>query len=102
MNEIREAKFGSSLTLDYWVTDMGIIRIKTQGGRLRRETDGIVDRQTGHLVWTWNDVDAGKALTRRVDRLVLNAFRPEGGDGKQPRHVNGDTHDSRLENLEWA
>lgn len=83
------------------MTDKGTVRIKTQGGRLKRETDGLLCRAVGAMVWTWSDLDLDKPVTVRVDRLVLQAFRPAEGK-RRPRHINGDKCDSRLENLEWA
>lgn len=40
--------------------------------------------------------------TAYVHRLVLEAFRGAAPNGHECRHLNGDTADNRLSNLQWG
>ncbi|MCC6419530.1 MAG: HNH endonuclease [Gemmataceae bacterium] len=44
----------------------------------------------------------GKNHIRYVHRLVLEAFIGPCPDGMESRHMNGNPHDNRLENLCWG
>jgi hypothetical protein len=44
----------------------------------------------------------GKRRTRYVHQIVLEAFGFSRELGQQVRHLNGDRHDNRLENLRWG
>lgn len=44
----------------------------------------------------------GKSETRRVHRIVLEAFVGPRPEGMECRHLNGDKFDNRLENLTWG
>ena len=43
-----------------------------------------------------------KRFTRRVHRLVLEAFVGPRTEGTECRHLNGDPFDNHLENLKWG
>jgi hypothetical protein len=40
--------------------------------------------------------------TLQVSTLVLDAFQGPRKEGQECRHLNGDSHDDRLENLKWG
>lgn len=46
-------------------------------------------------------VHLGRGQTRRVHRLVLEAFRGPCPNGHEASHLNGNAVDNRLENLTW-
>lgn len=43
-----------------------------------------------------------KGLTRQVHRLVCTAFHGQGKEMQVVRHLNGNRHDNRAENLAWG
>ncbi len=51
-----------------------------------------------HVAWLWA---GNKRISRRVHRLVLEAFVGPCPEGMECCHNNGDPSDNRLENLRW-
>lgn len=44
----------------------------------------------------------GKSSSKNVHPLILRAFVGEPEEGQEVRHLNGDSHDNRPENLAWG
>lgn len=57
------------------------------------------DQKRYLIVRLWR---GGKSRTHYVHRLVLTAFVGPCPEGAECRHLNGDRHDNRLENLCWG
>lgn len=55
--------------------------------------------KTDERVCLWKD---GKEKTHLVARLVARAWCDGYADGLTVNHINGDTMDNRVENLEWV
>lgn len=83
---------------DYAVTRDGRV-FSCRVGRYMRP--GAAGRSPGYLfVPLWRD---GKKHQIKVHRLVLETFSgPPPSTVHQVNHKNCDTHDNRLENLEWV
>ena len=50
-------------------------------------------------IWLFMD---GKRIRFRLDRLVASLFLGDRGPDWTVKHINGDSLDCRLENLEWV
>lgn len=99
----KESKFGTSKTNEYRVTDDGKIRVyRKSTGELKKEYDGIFNRQREKTVVTWDSEEAGKAVTVDVARLVAQAFIPNPKGLRWIVHKNQVLSDNRVENLEWS
>ena len=84
---------------NYFVSDDGQVwsrpRKNSSGGLLK-----IGRNSHGYLV-----VDLsvnGKTTTRRVHRLVIEAFAGPPDDGHECRHLDGDKTNNRIDNLVWG
>lgn len=85
---------------DYFASDGGQIKSRNRrgakgGGILKPTINGF-----GYCIVYLSM--RSKKYTRRVHRLVLEAFVGPCPDGMETRHLNGDPHDNRLENLAWG
>lgn len=78
----------------YEVSDMGNIR----NARSKRVRAISHTKQYSHLLLSVG----GKHTTKRVHRLVAEAFLPAVEGKLHVNHKNGDRHDNRVENLEWV
>ena len=93
----------------YEVSDLGRVRgvdrwIHTRAGRPYFISGRLLTvRPTppeGYRVVTL--CDRGEQHTKRVHRLVAEAFVPGRSDGLEVCHNNGDLRDNRAENLRWG
>ncbi len=78
----------------YEVSDMGNIR----NARSKRVRAISHTRQYSHLLLSVG----GKHTTKRVHRLVAEAFLPRIEGKPHINHKNGNKNDNRVENLEWV
>ena len=70
-------------------------RVSPAGRVLRQSDDAYGYRMVRPCV-------EGKSVSKKVHRLVLEAFVGPCPPGMQCRHLNGDRADNRLENLAWG
>lgn len=92
---------------NYMVSNLGRVKAKARevpcksGMRMKKER--ILSQTDNHGYLHVGFLVNGKLKNPLVHRLVLAAFR---GDRPYPEwevdHINGDTHDNRLENLEYV
>lgn len=87
---------------DYEVSDLGRVRSWKVWGRKATDPPRLLspgDSAGYPTVW----LSAGHgAKPRHIHRLVLEAFIGPAPVGMECRHINGDSEDNRLSNLEWA
>ena len=99
----KESKFGTSKTNEYRVTEDGKIRVyKKSTGELKKEYDGIYNRERQKTVVSWVSEEAGKEVTVDVAKLVAQAFVPNPKGLRWIMHKNKVLDDNRAENLEWS
>jgi hypothetical protein len=79
----------------YSVSSNGVIRNNSTGLRLFGELDRDGYRRV-------NLSSAGKALKRRVHRLVCEAFHGPAPEGCEVCHLDGTRTNNRAENLRWG
>ena len=60
----------------------------------------LISHPTGYI--TVRLSHQGKAKTRRVHKLVAQAFIPNEMAKAEINHINHDRHDNRVENIEWC
>lgn len=80
----------------YFVTDDGRVWSEMGRGRFLRPALS----SNGYLCVILRH--SGKAVSKRINRLVLEAFIANPGDKQEANHINGIKTDNRLENLEWT
>lgn len=81
------------------VTDAGeVYRIKN--GRREKATKVSTCRNRNYEIVSY--YENGKQIHAYVHRLVASAFIPNPDKLPEVNHKNGDTHDNRVENLEWV
>lgn len=90
MEEWREVPSNSN----YLVSNTGRIR------RIGSETDHSVSDKKGYL--TVDLYENSKRKTKRVHRLVAEAFIPNPYDKPEINHIDGDKHNNTMSNLEWV
>lgn len=77
----------------YWVSNMGRVR---RSLRILKPQDG--GRNYLHVSLSLR----GKKYTKRVHRLVAEAFIPNPKGLPEVNHVRGNTHNNKVSNLEWS
>jgi hypothetical protein len=82
----------------YEVSDQGRVRSRAKSAEERMRSLSA-NSQGYHTVDLWNG--DGTSATKRVHRLVLEAFVGPAPAGHEACHGNGDRTDNRLENLRW-
>ena len=83
----------------YEVSDRGRVRSTRRcgtGGGIK----ALIETHRGHL--RADLCKDGKQKSKKVHRLVLEAFDGLCPDGMECRHLNGNPKDNRLENLSWG
>lgn len=74
-------------------------RVNGYGRRLRGRPMSLVRHPRGYMQLTLTQ--GGVCETKKVHRLVLEAFSGPCPDGMEGCHINGIRHDNRPENLRW-
>ena len=80
---------------NYWITSEGEVVTKKTGlhRKFRKTWDGYYD------VTLWKD---GKGHTKRVHRLVAEAFLPNPENYPVVNHKDGNKLNNNIDNLEWT
>lgn len=86
----------------YQISDTG--RVKSLKRAKRRVEDRILvqwDNKNGYFICTLNK-PLTKKTTPKVHRLVAQAFIPNPADKPQVNHIDGNTKNNSVSNLEWV
>lgn len=94
----------------YEVSDLGRVRSVTRMVEQDFGNGRGVRRYDGKIIYIYHDVGCsrvrlsggGRKATRKVHRLVVEAFIGSRPPGKEVAHWNGDPNDNRLANLRYA
>jgi hypothetical protein len=76
----------------YWVSNLGHVR---RDGKMLKP-------QSGRGYWHVSLSLRGKRYTKRIHRLVAQAFIPNPRNLPEVNHKRGNTANNRVSNLEWS
>jgi len=82
---------------NYEVSEVGLVR-SIKANRQTTVLKTRIDRYGYEIVTLWV---AGKALTRKIHRVVAEAFIPNPNNLETVNHLDGDKLNNNVENLEW-
>ena len=80
----------------------GIYSVSNNGNVRSDITGSLLGQWTCHGYLYVKLCKDGKAITKRVHRLVATAFCEKPSGKEDINHINGDKSDNRAENLEWV
>lgn len=91
----------------YEVSSLGRVRsldkvVPTKGGAVQTKRGRLLRPAEHRGYYAVRLRDGGRERTVKVHTLVLLAFVGGRGGGMEARHLNGDAHDNRVENLRWG
>lgn len=85
---------------DYQVSNSGQVR-SIKNGKIRY-LDGCLHKTNGCTYIRFHFYKGGKKVRKFLHRLVAETFIPNPNNYKVVRHINGNTLDNSVENLEWV
>ena len=85
----------------YEISNFGNVKSKYKRGAPKKEKY-LSQAKTGKGYLCVSLYKNGKAITKKVHRLVAEAFIPNPDNKREVNHIDGDKLNSRVDNLEWV